>query len=165
MFDLKPLHREAIGKALEKAERYRLLNEPAEAESICLDILKVDPGHQQALVVLLLSLTDQIGEAPDASARARAMLPRLQSDYERHYYSGIIFERRAKAHCRTGGPGCGPTAYELFREAMSCYEQAEVIHPPGNDDAILRWNTVARIIMTNPDLRPAAELAGELPLE
>ena len=34
---LKPLHKDAIKGALAKAERYRLLNEPAEAESICLD--------------------------------------------------------------------------------------------------------------------------------
>jgi len=44
---------------LTKAERYRLLNEPEEAESICRDILDVDPTHEAALVNFLLALTDQ----------------------------------------------------------------------------------------------------------
>ena len=30
--------------------RYRLLNDPEQAESICLDILEVEPGNQEALV-------------------------------------------------------------------------------------------------------------------
>ena len=53
MFELKPLSTEAIPAALEKAERYRLLNEPGEAESICLDVLKADPENQQALITLV----------------------------------------------------------------------------------------------------------------
>ena len=35
-FQLKTLSPEAVPRALAKAERYRLLNEPGEAESICL---------------------------------------------------------------------------------------------------------------------------------
>jgi len=50
MAELKRLHKDAIPAALEKAERYRLLNEPGEAESICLDILAVDPDNQRALI-------------------------------------------------------------------------------------------------------------------
>src|SRR5205085_11166530 len=53
MADLKRLHKEAIPAALEKAERYRLLNEPGEAESICLDILAADAENQQAIITLL----------------------------------------------------------------------------------------------------------------
>ena len=67
MSELKSLHKDAIPAALEKAERYRLLNEPGEAESICLDILHVDPENQQAIVTLLLAhwrreLLDHIAE-------------------------------------------------------------------------------------------------------
>src|SRR5207248_11695595 len=58
MSELKSLSKEAIPAALEKAERYRLLNEPGEAESICLDILKADPENQQAIITLLLALTE-----------------------------------------------------------------------------------------------------------
>jgi hypothetical protein len=50
MAELKQLHKDAIPAALEKAERYRLLNEPGEAESICLDILAVDPDNQRAVI-------------------------------------------------------------------------------------------------------------------
>jgi hypothetical protein len=51
MYELKPLSREAIPAALEKAYRYRLLNEPLEAESICRDILEADPENQEATVM------------------------------------------------------------------------------------------------------------------
>ena len=61
MFKLKPLSKEAVPAALEKANCYRFLNEPVEAESICLDILEVEPENQQAIITLLLSLTDQFG--------------------------------------------------------------------------------------------------------
>ena len=72
MFDLKPLSKDAVDSALSKAERYRLLNEPDEAESICLDMLEIEPGNQQAQVMLLLALSDQSGEGGGAAARAQA---------------------------------------------------------------------------------------------
>ena len=54
MRELKPISTAAVPAALEKALRYRLLNEPAEAESICRDVLLADPGNQEALVTLVL---------------------------------------------------------------------------------------------------------------
>lgn len=48
VFELKPLSKKAIPRAIEKADRYRLLNEPSDAESICLDVLAVDPENQRA---------------------------------------------------------------------------------------------------------------------
>src|SRR6266496_2491699 len=99
MFDLKPLSPEAIPAAIEKATRYRLLNEPSEAESICLDVLRTDPENQQALVILLLALTDRFGRGYGVSdTRAQELLPLLCNEYERSYYAGIIYERKAKAH-------------------------------------------------------------------
>src|SRR4249920_2915324 len=122
MAELKPLSRQAISRALEKAERYRLLNEPVEAESICLDILATDPGNQPALVMLVLALTEQFEEGgPRATTRAQEVLKDLREEYERTYYSGIVAERRAKAQLKRGGPGSGYTAYESFREAMAFY--------------------------------------------
>src|SRR5687767_11554788 len=98
MFELKRLSKEAVPEALDKAERYRLLNEPTEAESICLDILEVDPANQKALVILLLALTDEFAAGNSQSVeQARAVLPRLESEYDRRYYAGIICERRGKA--------------------------------------------------------------------
>jgi tetratricopeptide (TPR) repeat protein len=160
-FELKTLSTEAVPRALAKAERYRLLNEPGEAESICLDALRIDPDNQQALTTLLLALTDQFDDSPASIADAWDIVGRLRDDYERAYYSGIVFERRAKAKLRHAAPGCGPRAYEWLREAMSHYERAEAIRPPTNDDAVLRWNACARLIMSDPHLVPTAEERGE----
>jgi hypothetical protein len=147
MFELKPLSREGIPAAFEKAERYRVLNQPWQAESICRDILAVEPDSQRALVILLLALTDQFGkELGAAPAAARELIPRLKGDYAKAYYSGIIAERRARASLTRGAPGSGAAAYELLREAMEFYERAEPLRPPGSDDAILRWNTCARML-------------------
>jgi hypothetical protein len=166
MFDLKPLSEKSIPRALEKAERYRLLNEPVEAESICLDILGSDPSNQQAVVTLLLALTDQFDHVlANAVTRARELLPRLPSEYERAYYAGIICERWAKARLSHGGPGSGHVAYESFREAMAWYEKAEAVRPSGNDDAVLRWNTCARVLSRHPQLTPGPREATEPPLE
>ena len=164
MIELKPLSREAISRALEKAERYRVLNEPLDAESICLDILDCEPEHPQALVVLLLALTDQF---PNERALRDAQLipPRMRSEYERAYYTGIIWERVAKARFEKGGTGAAFSAYERFREAMTWYERAEELRPVGNDDAKLRWNSCARILNREPSLQPAPEPSEELPLE
>ena len=150
MFELKPLSREAIPAALEKAMRYRLLNEPGEAESICHDVLRIDPDNQQALVVLLLALSDRFGKGYAVGVfQAQEVLPLLRDPYEQAYYAGIISERRAKAQLYQGGPGSGFEAYAFLREAMTHYEQAERLRPAGNDDALLRWNACARMIMMN----------------
>ena len=156
MFELKPIVKEAIPRALEKAERYRLLNEPGEAESICSDVLAIDPGNQRAIVMLLLSLTDQFGRGITVN-QARELLPRIRGDYERAYYSGIICERWAKAQLDHGVPGSGFIVYDWLRDAMEWYDKAEALRPSGNDDAVLRWNTCARILMHHPNLKQSPE--------
>jgi hypothetical protein len=165
MSRLKPLHPEAVSRALEKAERYRLLNEPLEAESICRDVLAIEPDNQRAIVTLLLALTDQFAGPAGEVEEARSLLSSLRDGYERAYYAGIVCERRGKAHLERGGPGSGFVAYDLFRKAMEWYEKAESLRPPGNDDAVLRWNTCARILDRHPDLRPGPEERAELQLE
>ena len=150
MFEIKPLSPEGVKQALEKAERYRLLNEPAEAESICHDVLMIEPENQEALVTLLLALTDRFSKGYALGAtQAQEVAARLTDEYQRQYYSGIIHERRGKALLNRGVPGSGYDAYEWLREAMQEYEQAEKLRPAGNEDAILRWNACARIIMHN----------------
>jgi hypothetical protein len=145
--ELKPITREGVTAALQKAERYRLLNDSSAAESICLDILEIDPTNQQALVTLLLSITDQFGEdLSDGVRRAREVLPRLKDDYKRAYYAGIICERRAKAQLHHSALGAADVAAEWFHEAMTWYERAEAARPAGNDEAILRWNTCVRML-------------------
>ncbi len=165
MFELKTLSKDAIPKALEKADRYRLLNEPAEAESICLDILAAEPDNQRALVTLILALTDQFDREDYSVGHTRFgdLVPRLRDEYERAYYAGVISERRAKASLRRK---MHPSAaYEWFQEAMGWYEKAEALRPPGNDDAVLRWNTCARIFMHNTHLQPRGEETAEPYLE
>jgi hypothetical protein len=150
MFELKPLSRDGIPAALEKAMRYRFLNEPGEAESICHDVLQIDRDNQEALVILLLALTDRFGKGYSVGVtQAQEILPRLRQEYDRCYYAGIICERRAKAHLQRGAPGASFHAYEFLRDAMDWYEKAQAIREPGNDDALLRWNACARIIMQN----------------
>jgi hypothetical protein len=152
--------------ALQKAERYRVINDPTSAESICLDVLTVDPENQQALVTLLLAITDQFDRAPaEGVRRAREVLPRLEDEYKRAYYAGIICERCAKAQIRPDTPGSEETAYHWLREAMDWYEKAEAQRPAKNDEAILRWNTCARLLARNDRLRPRAEEPVELGLE
>lgn len=147
MFDLKKLSMESIPAALEKAMRYRLLNEPGEAESICLDVLSTDPDNQEALVTLLLALTDRFGRGYSVGALdSRDVVARLRDPYERAYYTGIIHERKAKARLHGGS---NHDAFEHLREAMTSYAGAETLSPPGNADALLRWNACARMIMTN----------------
>ena len=158
MSQLKPIHRDAIARAFEKAERYRLLNEPFEAESICLDILAVEPGHSQALGCLLLSLTDQFSHsAAQAMERARALLARFPGEYERAYYSGIISERFAKRKLRDAHPGAKALAYGHLQQAMAAYEKAEALAPSGNDDAVLRFNACVRMIERQSLTAPQAE--------
>jgi hypothetical protein len=150
MFELKPLTADAIPRALEKAERYRLLNEPGEAESICHDVLRIDAGNQEALVTLLLALTDQFDDGVGGHlAAAREVLADLEGEYEREYYAGIVAERHGKAQLRMGGPGSGTGAHQCIHEAMEHYARAEAVRPRGNDDALLRWNACARLLMRN----------------
>ena len=166
MYQLKPLSREGIPAAFEKAERYRVLNQPWQAESICRDILAVEPHNQRALVILLLALTDQFGrEMGAAPAAARELIPQLEGEYAQAYYSGIIAERRARASLARGAPGSGAAAYELLRQAMEFYERAEPLRPSGNDDAILRWNTCARMLTNNAHLLQPREDVMEHQLE
>jgi hypothetical protein len=163
MDELKPISREAIPLALQKAERYRIIADPSSAESICLDVLGVEPDNQQALMTLLLAITDQFAGGPtEGVRRARELLPRLNDRYRQAYYAGIICERCAKALLRRDTPGSEELAYPWFRDAMTWYEKAESLRPAGNDESILRWNTCARILASNDQLRPREE---ETPVE
>lgn len=155
---LKPISKEGVPAALQKAERYRLLNDSSAAESICLDILSVDGENQQALVMLLLAITDQFGEdSADAVTRARGVLPKLKDEYKRDYYAGIISERKAKSVLTTGAMGVDEVAHDWFRDAMQWYEKAEAKRPSGNDEAILRWNTCARMLDRHAPKRPTRD--------
>lgn len=165
MFQIKPISKESIPKALEKAERYRLLNEPMLTESICLDILVADPGNEKAVVIMILAISDQFQSASLSDMKqAKEWVSRLPDEYDRQYYSGLICERQGKAKLGQHMPDGGFIAYEWLRDAMDHYEKAESIRPPGQDDSILRWNTCARLIMRYR-LKPRNEEYIEPPLE
>ena len=142
---LKTISREAIPEATAKADWYRLLNEPGEAESICRDVLAVDSGEQTALRLLGLAITDQFSGTPsDRRAEAEAVFQKLEDPYERLYFAGIVCERFAKAQLAAGRPP--HTMIVLFEDALKWFEEAEKIRPAGNDEAILRWNRCVRIL-------------------
>ena len=147
MPELKKISREAIPRAVQKAERYRLLNQSWATESICLDILEVDQSNQPVIVMLLLALTDQFGaETYELTRRAQALLVRISDPYQRAYYEGIIHERLAHAQLGHTALQGEAMAYESLRSAMDAFERAEALRAAGNDDAILRWNTCARTL-------------------
>jgi hypothetical protein len=155
MFELKRLTREGLTGALERAEHYRLLNEARAAESICLDLLEVDPQNQRALILLLLARTDQFSRSGGARVdAARELLGRIEGAYERSYYAGLICERWAKAMLTRAHPGSGETAYDWLRRAMEHYEEAEQLHEAGNEDSVLRWNACARLINQHDHVSP-----------
>jgi hypothetical protein len=149
MIELKKLGIEAIPAAIEKAKQYRLLNEPGAAESICLDILNVDPENQEALVIVVLAMTDRLTrEYSVGDEKITTYLGRLTDEFQRAYYTGIVYERRAKAILGKNA-GNEATVYELLRQAMDWFERAESLSSDQNDNALLRWNACARTINSN----------------
>ena len=165
MFELKPIAADSVSRALERAERYRLLNEPRLAESICLDVLAIEPENQEALSCLLLALTDQFDHgASSYMERAKQLVPKLSGGYDQAYYAGLISERYGLQQLRQGHPGAKFSAYEYFVDAMEHYARAEPLAPDGNDDAILRHNTCVRMIEWHRLVAPLHD-EHELPLE
>jgi hypothetical protein len=148
--ELKRISSDAVPKALELGERYRLLNEPEQAESIARDVLAIDPGNQQAVLMLVLALSDQFMTHRNHSLHeAEKHLDELTNAYQRAYFRGVTLERWARAKRREGLP---PHAVDDWIErAMASFEEAERIRPPGNDDSILRWNTCARMLHRRGD--------------
>jgi hypothetical protein len=161
MFALKPISRDSVSSALAKAERYRLLNEPNEAESICRDILDVDPANREARISLILALTDEFPTDTQAFAAAVGAIAELEAAYDRAYYSGIAWERRAKAHHDAGKRGSSGYVYDWIVKALQLFEEAERERPTGNDDAILRWNACVRFLERHKKLGPKAEEVPE----
>jgi hypothetical protein len=151
MFPLKPLSPSAVPAALAKAERYRLLNEPEQCESICEDVLRADPGNHPARIMLILAITDRFPQSTESAARAMDLAAGLPSDYDRSYYAGLVAERRARALLSHGGLG-RRGASQWLQQAMADYDRADAVRPPDNDDARLRWNACARVFNAHPDL-------------
>lgn len=145
--NLKAISKGGIAEAISKVEVYRYLNEPGEAESICRDILAVEPDNQAALRLLGLAITDQFsGGMSDRYAEAENVFRSLKNEYELIYHCGILHERKAKAQLKAGR--LPHTVLPIFEEAMRFFEDAERIRPSNNDDAILRWNRCVRLLQS-----------------
>lgn len=160
---LKHLDQSYLPQALEKAAHYRLLNWPDEAESICLDVLDVEPDNQKAIEVLVLALADQFldqGNAPRVK-QAIGWAGKIVDEYERTYLTGIIHEREGRAHLIRGFHGS--FAYECFHDAMEWFDKAIALAPTGNQEAALRYNSCVRTIESHK-LEPRRE-ERELPLD
>ena len=156
--ELKPISKESIPGALDKAERYRLLNEPFCAESIALDVIAIEPDHQRALVIYVLSVADGFSTGAENAQRAKAAIERITDAHDRLYYAGIVAERRATAILERGGFGAGAAAWHHIHEAMDLYLKADPLQKDAkNDDAVLRYNTCVRLIAAHQLTEPARD--------
>ena len=151
--ELKKLTTAGLAAAHDKADTYRLLNEPEAAESICLDILELQPDNLRALRCIILAITDQFSEAGGNRqvSLAKRYARSLTDAYERLYYLGIICEREAKAYLFRGMSS--RFAYEGFRAAMDHYREAEEIRR--------RHSPLQQLRAHHPEAPPAIRDAGE----
>ncbi len=150
---LKKLPAHELDKAIEKAKLYRDLNQPEEAESICHDVLVVDPKHQNALRILGLAITDRFDEiVVGLFEEAMRVFGQLESEYDRVYHEGIAWERLGKIHLKRGE---GHGALTALEHALEYFEQAEKLAPSSNPDAILRFNRCVRLFQTHKLLEDA----------
>ena len=147
MFELKRLTAAGIPAALEKAEQYRLLNQPWAAESICWDTYAaVDPTHQHALRTRLLAQTDQLGS--DMGAVRRCAPKRLAVDSLMRTSVHIMpassasVSRRRHWNIARLAPGTPPMTNCAKR--WSGTTRPRPSGSAGDDDAILRWRLPAR---------------------
>lgn len=156
--DLKRLPRASLEAAIEKAAHYRDLNQPDEAESICRDVLDVDPKHQLAFRLLGLSLTDRF---PTGHAglleQAIDAFEKLTDEYERVYHIGVAWERAARAHLERSEAHNAVTAFE---HALGLFQRAETLRP-NLPDPVLRWNRCVRLLSSHPSLRAAIHAPRE----
>ena len=159
MADPKPIPLETVPAALKQAHHYRLLNEPALAESICRDIVAVDVENEVAWITLLLSLTDQFDEKyTHALESAKDALEHMASDFHRFYYEGIIYERWARAQIKKSVPL--ETIESWMRNAMRLYDQSNDLAPHDDPHPLLRWNTCARFLIDCEASRPKKTTPG-----
>jgi tetratricopeptide (TPR) repeat protein len=158
-FELKRLAEKNLEAAVVLAKHYRDLNQPEEAESICRDVLEVSPASQDALRTLGLALTDQLpARWMTLFDEACAVFARLGSVYERVYYTGIAWERYAKAQLAAGR---SHNAVHAFEQAIARFEEAERLAPKDEPAPILHHNHCVRALTGDPDLVRASGVPHE----
>jgi tetratricopeptide (TPR) repeat protein len=148
--ELKRLPLTSLDAAIAKAEHYRDLNQPEEAESICRDVLDVDSGHPKAWKLLGLALTDRFASGRvGLLEQAIEAFEKLPDAYERAYHVGVAWERAAKSHVERDE---AHSAVAAFEHALALFERAEQMRPD-SPDPVLRWNRCVRLLTTHPSLR------------
>lgn len=153
---LKVISSQAVPRALELAERYRLLNEPEQAVSICLDVLAAEPSNATARRTLFLATTEQFDRKHGSKVEeAEKIAAEMDTEYDRAYYAGVACERWARAKLQDGAHASW--VGEWLRKAMHHYEAAEAIRDEGNDDPLLRWNACARLMGKVPGIEADRE--------
>ena len=160
MFELKKISPQYISNALMKAEKYRYMNHPKTSESICRDVLEIKPEHQEAIILLIISISEQFADRKKYSAslrNAQEWLPLIEDEYKKIYLSGLILERWAKANIHILA---GADLYEFFQEAMDFYAKAEKIRPVEDESCILHWNLCIRLMELNPHIKPRQDESG-----
>jgi len=157
-FELKRLPRTSLEAAVAKAAHYRDLNQPEEAESICRDVLDVEPVNQTAWRLLGLALSDRFatGQA-GLLEQAIDAFGRLTDEYDRVYHTGVAWERAAKAHVERNE---AHSAVAAFEHALGLFERAEAMRPD-LPDPVLRWNRCVRLLASHPSLRIAMHAPRE----
>ena len=155
---MKRLPRASLEAALAKAEHYRDLNQPEEAESICRDVLDVDASSQRAWKLLGLALTDRLPtHKVGLLEQAVEAFERLSDEYERVYHLGVAWERAAKAHLERNE---AHNAVIAFEHALKLYETAGNMKPE-SADPIVRWNRCVRLLSEHPALLAAMKAPRE----
>jgi tetratricopeptide (TPR) repeat protein len=151
---LKRLGTRNLEAALGKAEQYRALNEPEEAESICRDVLAEAPEDQHALRTLGLALTDRFAvEWRGVFDEAVGVFRKLKSAYEQVYYTGVAWERCARAQIAQHQ---AHNAAHSIEKALDCFAEAERIGPKDTPDPVIRWNRCVRMLDQHPELLDAS---------
>lgn len=162
MLELKKISPDYIPRALEKAEKYRLMNHPKTAESICRDVLAVDPKNQSAITLMVVALTEQFENSRKYNVKLKGvqkLLPEIHDEYTRTYLSGLVLERWARAR---SDELPGVDLYEYLREAMDLYEKAEPLRPEGDESCLLHYNFCVRFIDHHAHIRPRGESPGAI---
>lgn len=160
MHEFKKISSEFIDEALAKADKYRMLNHPKTSESICRDVLDIDPGNQNAITLLIIAITGQFSNSqkyPGTRLKdAQVWIKELADEYKKEYFAGLVLERWAKSKVRDLP---GADLYEFFEEAMVHYDRAEKLAPHGDESAKLHYNFCIRFMDRHTHIRPPVETA------
>ena len=141
-YRVKRISTAGIAEAIAKAELYRSLSEPEEAESICRDILTIEPQHQLAL--RLLGLPDRsVHRSWVRSYREAEEI--FQQLNDRMNGTTTLGSRTSDARKRSSKPGNCLLTVQALRTG-SYLSQRLRNSPAENDDAILRWNRCVRLL-------------------